>query len=71
MGVEGKRSLWNALLQISDLVEGLDRRQLERLAARATNQSELLDTVRNEAARRSLTKPEPPDTRTPRRPHRV
>jgi hypothetical protein len=50
LGVEGKASLWSALLAVADRHEGLDRERLTELSARARRQADELEQLRVETA---------------------
>jgi len=52
LGIEGKRRLWRALLEVDD--ERLDHEQLRRLEGSAARQAELAEQLRLQAARRVL-----------------
>jgi hypothetical protein len=53
-GIDGKKGLWLALLEIAHVDGRLDRGELERLAQRATEQRERLEPHRLAAARTAL-----------------
>ena len=50
LGVQGKRRLWRALLELAPQEPRLDQEQLERLLARAEDQLERLESSRVEVA---------------------
>jgi hypothetical protein len=50
LGVIGKASGWQALLQVTDTMPGLDREQIQRLADRASSQATRLEDARRRAA---------------------
>jgi hypothetical protein len=51
LGVIGKASGWQALLQVADTVPGLDRGQLQELSDRAASQAAALEEARRRAAK--------------------
>lgn len=53
-GLDGKRSLWLALLEVVGIDARLDRQELERLAERAREQRERLEPHRLAAVRTAL-----------------
>ena len=53
-GLDGKRSLWLALLEVVGVDARLDRQELERLAERAREQRERLEPHRLAAVRTAL-----------------
>ncbi len=54
LGVEGKASLWRALLQVRDDYPALDKFDLPTLLARAEIQRDRLEQYRQEAAAKAL-----------------
>ena len=54
VGITGKQSLWDALLQISDQDARLDAEELRRLATRAEEQRDEVWNLRQRAAREAF-----------------
>lgn len=54
LGIEGKASLWRALLEVTDHYPALERDELETLLARAQAQRETVEAERHAAARRAF-----------------
>jgi hypothetical protein len=57
LGIEGKRALWEALLEVAHAYPTLADTDLTQLVERARAQRERIEAVRLAAARRSLTTP--------------
>ena len=55
LGLEGKRSLWIALAEISPVAERIGRERLQELIARAESQRSAVEEQRTAAARRAFT----------------
>jgi hypothetical protein len=57
LGVTGKLSLWNALLEVEAEDERLDREELSELAARAERQRDQLEEMRRKAFTETMLAP--------------
>jgi len=54
IGIDGKLALWNALIAVAQAYPVIDRARLERLAERARDQRERIESIRCAAAVRAF-----------------